>query len=301
MSKVDILIPAYNAAHFLPGAIESVLAQTVRDWRILLVDDGSTDETCEFVERFAVENADRLAGRLTYIYQENRGLPAARNAGIRAGSSPLIALLDADDQWLPTRLEESIRSLNGAPEAGLSYGGISRFRDDGEVIDTFIQSDPGSSREETSTRLYTRTVHFPCPTVTFRRECVEAVGLFDETMRATEDRDLWLRIAQRYNVVFVPKVLALYRISAGSMSTDLPRMLNSQRQFIAKHAGELGCGWAARRLALAGVLEQQAAGYSARGKHGRALLFAAEAVGSAPWLRNTWRTAIAMLAIAVRR
>ena len=295
MSKVDILIPAYNAAHFLPGALESVLAQTVSEWRVLLVDDGSTDGTRELVDRFAAEHADRLAGRLTYLFQQNRGLPAARNAGIRAGNSPLLALLDADDQWLPTRLEDSIRSLERAPDAGLSYGGISRIALDGTVLDTFVTSDPGGKREEVARRLYTRAVHFPCPTVTFRRECVEAVGLFDETMRATEDRDLWLRIAQRYGVVFVPKVLALYRISAGSMSTDLPRMLTSQRQFIAKHAGELGCGWVARRVAVAGMLEQQATGYAARGERRQALRFAARATVSAPWLRGVWRTVLAVL------
>ena len=265
------------------------------EWRILLIDDGSTDGTREFVERFAAGNADRIAGRLTYIHQENRGLPAARNAGIRAGSSPLIALLDADDQWLPTRLEDSIRSLEGKPDVGLSYGGISRFELDGTVLDTFVTSEPGRSKKEVAERLYTRAVHFPCPTLTFRRECVETVGLFDETMRATEDRDLWLRIAQRFGVVFVPRVLALYRVSAGSMSRDLPRMLTSQRQFIAKHAGEPGCGWAARQVALAGVLEQQAVGYRARGERARAVRFAMQAVMHAPWLRNSCRTAAAAL------
>ena len=163
-----------------------------------------------------------------------------------------------------------------------------------------MKSEPGGSREEVARRLYTRAVHFPCPTVTFRRECVEAVGLFDETMRATEDRDLWLRIAQRFGVVFGPKVLALYRVSAGSMSTDLPRMLTSQRQFIEKHAGELGCGWAARRVALAGALEQQAIGYAARGDRRRAREFAAEAVRSAPWLPGTWRIAASALAAGAR-
>ena len=296
MSQVDILIPAYNAAHFLPGALESVLAQTVSEWRILLVDDGSTDNTREFVEQFVAEKAERLAGRLTYLYQQNRGLPAARNAGIRAGNAPLIALLDADDQWLPTRLEDSLRSLEGAADAGLSYGGISRFDLHDTVLDTFVTSEPGRSRKEVARRLYTRAVHFPCPTVTFRRECVEAVGLFDETMRATEDRDMWLRIAQRYRVVFVPKVLGLYRVSAGSMSTDLPRMLSSQKQFLAKHAGELGCGWVARRVALAGDLGLQAAGYRGRGERGRALRFAAKALVSAPWLRSVWRAAVATLA-----
>ena len=300
MSKVDILIPAYNAAHFLPGALESVLAQTETDWHVLLVDDGSTDGTGSVVIEFKREHAERLQGRLTYLHQENRGLPAARNAGIRHGTSPLIALLDADDLWLPTRLEESIRSLENAPDVGVSYGGISRFGEDGAVLDTFTASQPGQTREEVVTRLYTRAVHFPCPTVTFRRACVEAVGLFDETMRATEDRDLWLRIAQRYGVVFVPRVLALYRSSASSMSGDLPRMLRSQRQFIDKHYGEPGCSLGARCVALAGALQQQAEGYSARGQHRSALRFGVEAIATAPWLAGGWRTFAKVLRAGMR-
>ncbi len=293
MSKVDILIPAYNAAHFLPGAIESVLAQTEPDWHILLVDDGSTDNTQQWVEHFLRTNADRLRGRLTYIHQPNRGLPAARNAGIRASSAPLIALLDADDLWLPTRLEQSIRSLDDASSVGLSYGGVSRFTQPDALIDTFTSSQLGSTPQQTVTRLYTRAVSFPCPTVTFRRQCVEAVGLFDETMRATEDRDLWLRIAQHFGVVFIPAVLALYRTSTSSMSGDLPRMLLAQKQFIQKHYGEPGCGWHARQIALAAALQQQAQGYTDRHQHRRALRFALSAIAAAPWLPALWRTAAA--------
>ncbi len=300
MSKVDILIPAYNAADFLHGAIESVLAQTEPDWHILLVDDGSTDDTRQWVQQFVSTEADRLRGRLTYIHQENRGLPAARNAGIRASNSPYIALLDADDLWLPTRLEESLRSLEDAPSAGLSYGGVSRFAHPDAVIDTFTTSQPGVTAQDTVTRLYTRAVSFPCPTVTFRRACVEAVGLFDETMRATEDRDLWLRIAQHYSVVFIPKVLALYRTSASSMSGDLPRMLLAQKQFIGKHHGEPGCGWYPRQVALAVALQQQAQGYSDRKQHRRATGFALSAIASAPWLPELWRTAGATILRALR-
>ncbi len=300
MSKVDILIPAYNAAHFLPGTIESVLAQTEPDWRILLVDDGSTDGTREVVRQFMHDNADCLRGRLTYIHQPNRGLSAARNTGIRCSDSPFIALLDADDLWLPTRLEESLGSLENAPAVGLSYGGVSRFAEKGTVIDTFVTSRLGKTPQQTVTRLYTRSVAFPCPTVTFRRQCIGTVGMFDELLRATEDRDLWLRIAQHYGVVFIPKILALYRTSASSMSGDLPRMLAAQRTFIDKHHGEPGCGWAARRVALAGALQQQAQGYSHRRQHGIALRFALSSLTSAPWRPTLWRTAAATLAHALR-
>jgi glycosyltransferase involved in cell wall biosynthesis len=300
MTKVDVLIPAYNAAHFLPRALESVLAQTEPGWQIMLVDDGSTDNTRAVVEEFVRTHEEQLQGRLTYLYQPNRGLPAARNTGIRNSSSPFLALLDADDIWLRNRLAESLASFANKPNVGLSYSGFSRFDESGKVLDTFTTSDMGAPGEM-ATRLYTRAVHLPCPTVTFRRASLQTVGLFDESMRATEDRDMWLRIAQHYDVVFVPKVLALYRSSSSSMSGDLPRMLQAQRQFIAKHYGEPGCGWLAQRMALATTFQLLAESYSARHQHRPAIRYALQAVLMTPFRGPVLRTAAAMLLRALRR
>lgn len=286
MSKVDIIIPAYNAARFLPGAIESVMAQTETDWRMLLVDDGSTDNTRKVVEGYV----EQLGDRLTYVFQENRGLPAARNTAIRNGSAPLLALLDADDLWLPNRLTESLAAFEGRPEIGLAYGRITRFSDTGAVIDTFAGN--GSRGEDDVARwIYTRKIELPCPSVTFRRAAVDKVGLFDETLRASEDRDLWLRIAQHYRVAFVPAVIALYRRSESSMSGDLPRMLRAQLQFIDKHYGEPGCGWIARQTALGRAYKQQAEGYADRGQYVPALRHALHAAVLAPFDTDNLRTA----------
>ena len=290
MSKVDVIMPAYNAAHFLPAAIESVIAQTEEDWRIVLVDDGSTDGTREVIEPYAKQ----LGNRFTYIYQENRGLPAARNTAIRNSSSPFLALLDADDLWLPNRLADSLASFTDA-RIGLCYGQISRFDEDGKVFYTFTGNR--EQRGSTVTLLYTRRIELPCPSITFRRACVGKVGFFDESMRATEDRDMWLRIAQHYEVAFVPRVLALYRTSASSMSGDLPRMLRSQQQFVQKHYGEPGCGWVARQVALGRAHKQQAEGYAERRQYGPSVRHALRAVALAPLDVNNARTA---LSIALR-
>src|SRR3984885_9953246 len=115
MAKIDVIIPAFNAAKYLPFAIESVSSQTFDDWQILLVDDGSTDNTAEVVAPFL----DRLGPRLKYIKQNNRGLPAARNTAIRASSAEFLALLDADDVWLPCRLAESLKVFADRPQVGL--------------------------------------------------------------------------------------------------------------------------------------------------------------------------------------
>ncbi len=259
MPKVDVIIPAYNAAKYLPAAIESVVAQSFEDWRIVLIDDGSTDNTSEVVAPYI----EQLGPKLLYIYQPNAGLPAARNTAIRSSSAELLALLDADDVWLPCRLAESVKSFENRPQVGLSYGLVLRVDAGGEVIDTFW-GNRGRAEGRIATEIYTRKVQLPCPTMTFRRSCVDEVGLFDETMRATEDRDMWLRIALRYEVALVPKVIARYRIWLGSMSADPERMLRAQLQFIEKYYGSPGCGVVTRQIALSQVYKQYAIALGAR-------------------------------------
>lgn len=290
MPKVDIIIPAYNAARYLPAAIESVEAQTFPDWRILLVDDGSTDNTPEVLAPFI----DRLGPRLKYIRKPNGGLPAARNTAIHNSSAEFLALLDADDVWLPCRLAESLACFEDRPQVGLAYGFNARIDEEGKVIDTFARRQKhGEGR--IAPYIYMRKVDLPCPTITFRRKCVEEVGPFDEKMRATEDRDLWFRIALRYEVALAPKVIALYRMSAGSMSTDPSRMLNAQLQFIEKHYGSPGCGMLARRIALGRVYKQLAEAQQLRGQKGSALASALRALAMVPLDLATARTAASML------
>lgn len=253
MATVDVIIPAYNTSKFLPYAIESVIAQDFTDWQIVLVDDGSTDNTAQVIAPYR----QQLGSKFTYVYQQNRGLPAARNTAIRSSSSELLALLDADDVWMPWRLSESVKLMRSRPSVALTYGGITHIDSEGRPGRTFEGSEKNAA-SHIAAQIYTRQIHLPCPTVTFRRDCLSEVGLFDESMRATEDRDLWLRIAQRHEVAFIPKAIAYYRLSPQSMSTDPDRMLRAQLQFIHKHYGEKDCGFWNRRIALAGAYKLRA-------------------------------------------
>ena len=286
MPKVDIIIPAYNAARYLPIAIDSVMAQTFEDWRIILVDDGSTDDTADVV----VPYVDRLGQKLKYIKQVNRGLPAARNVAMANSSAEFLALLDADDVWLPCRLSESLKCFEGRPQVGIAYGFNARVDVEGRVIDTFNRRQKhGEGR--IAPYIYMRKVYLNCPTVTFRRKCVDEVGPFDENLRATEDRDLWFRIALRYEVAFVPKVIAHYRVSPNSMSTDSGRMLEAQLQFIEKHYGAPGCGMLARQIALSEVYKQQAEVLAVRQRPWAALMNSLRAVALYPLGMGNFRTA----------
>jgi glycosyltransferase involved in cell wall biosynthesis len=290
MPMVDVIIPAYNAAKYLPVAIESVVAQTFEDWRILLVDDGSTDNTAEVVAPFI----ERLGPKLKYIKQPNGGLPAARNSAIRNSSAEFLALLDADDIWLPDRLMESLKSFEGRPQVGLSYGFNSRIDAEGTIIDTFSPKHK-YAEGRIAPYIYMRRVQLPCPTITFRRRCVDEVGMFDETLRATEDRDLWLRIAFKYEVALVPKVIALYRTSPNAMTTDPERMLKAQEQFIEKHYGEPGCGTLERRVALSQIYRQRAEAFGIRREWSTAVASSLRALAFYPLDISNFRTAGSLL------
>lgn len=295
MAKVDILIPAYNAARYLPAALDSVIAQTLQDWHIVLVDDGSTDHTPEIIAPYI----GRLGPRLQYIRQANQGLPASRNVAIRNSSSDLIALLDADDVWLPNRLEESVRCFEGRPEVGLAYGLITQIDPDGRLLGTF-RGNERWAQGRIAPYIYMRKVQLPCPTLTFRRVAVNAVGVFDETMLATEDRDLWFRIALRYEVAFIPKVIAHYRVSPHSMSADLDRMLRAQKQFIRKHSGAPGCGFLVRQIALGRAYKQRAEDLAQRNQPWTAVGSSLQAFALCPFDSDNARTAASLLLKAFR-
>ena len=289
MATVDVIIPAFNAANYLPAALDSVGSQTFDDWQIVLVDDGSTDDTAAVVAPFL----ERFGTKLKYIRQENRGLPAARNAAVQASSSNFIALLDADDVWLPNRLAESLQALAARPNAGLAYGLITYMDAAGNAMETF-QGNAAPFEGHVASRIYMRKIELPCPTITIRRSCIDEVGLFDETMRSTEDRDLWLRIALRHEVAFVPKVLAYYRVSPNSMSANAQRMIEAQLQFIRKHYRSEGCGIVPRQIAWARAYKQRAEALQRHGRPGAALKSASQAFLIFPFDFDNARTAASL-------
>lgn len=290
MARVDILIPAYNTARFLPAALESVEAQTFTDWRILLIDDGSTDGTRDVVAPFR----KRLGPKFEYIWKANAGLSAARNTGLSLASAEFIALLDADDVWLPERLAESVRSLEQAPAAGLSYGFVSRVDPEGNIVSTHDELKP-DAEGSIPRSIYTRRIDLPCPTITFRRECTERVGGFDETMRATEDRDLWLRIAQKYEVARIPRIIAYYRTSPAAMTTDVKRMFTAQMTFARKHRGSPGCDERAYRNAVSSIYRQRGETLGLRRQTWSAMRSIVHALLLNPASGRNWKTAAAVL------
>ncbi|MGA3073859.1 MAG: glycosyltransferase family 2 protein [Bryobacteraceae bacterium] len=228
--RVSVIVPAYNAAVYLHYAIDSVLAQTYLDWEIVIVDDGSTDHTRAVVDSYQPQLHDKLQ----YVHQPKQGVSAARNKGIRAARGEFIALLDADDVWLPHHLERGVQAMDADPAAGLVHARVARIDTRGSVTGQ-LKVDPKYLSGKIARYIFTRRAHIICSTVVFRKGCLPADGWFDETMRATEDRDLWFRMASRYQVTYVDEVLAYYRISPSSTTSNLDGLLKAQLYFVAKH------------------------------------------------------------------
>jgi len=213
MALVSVIIPAYNQALYLGAAVQSVLDQTLVDFEIILVDDGSTDETAQVARKIC----DR---RIQYIHQENKGLSGARNTGIRNSTGRYLTYLDSDDLFLPSKLELLVRVLERNPQAGIAAGQALPIDDEGNRIGPiFDQPLP----QRPVDLLLGNPLHVGSVMVT--RDWQEKVGFFDENLRSYEDWDMWLRLAlSGCKSIWVSEPVSLYRFHREQMTRDGAQM-----------------------------------------------------------------------------
>ena len=224
MPKVSVVIPAYNAMTYLPETLDSVLKQTFTDFEVLIVNDGSTDSIVTWAS--AITDP-----RVQLISQDNQGLPGARNTGIAHAKGEYIAFLDADDLWEPTKLEKQVQCFQENPNAGVVYtwsllvdeygkptGRIFASQAEGNVWQQLLETDVISNGSSAMVR----------------KDCFEAVGVFDHTLTSAEDLDMWLRIASQYSFAVVKEPLTLYRQYSRSMSKNRQRMFQNLQTVIEK-------------------------------------------------------------------
>jgi len=218
--KVSVVIPTYNCVCFLPKAIDSVLAQTYQDFEIIVVDDGSTDGTRDLMQSYL----GKFPGKIRYFYQENQGL-TARNTGIEHAGGHWIAFLDSDDLWVPERLEEEMHVADAQPDVGLIHANIMWMRESGELVGPADRQKKFLDSKIFENLLLWRA-DIACSTVLFRKEYCMQLGMIDKNLArlGAEDRYLWLRFAQQFKIIYVPKVLAYYRIRKESSSRKLDSM-----------------------------------------------------------------------------
>ena len=210
---VSVVIPTYNQASYLREAIDSVLAQTYGPLELIVVDDGSTDDTPDVIASYS--------GRMTVIRQPNSGAAHALNVGLRAARGELICWLSSDDAFLPNKVARQVAALADHPAAGLCCTGWETIDADGRTLRLYptvqwIHPDPVIA-------IFWRNP-INGTTAMIPRPIFEELGYFDERLPADVDGDMWLRIADRREIVTVPEILARYRVHAAAQSRDLSLM-----------------------------------------------------------------------------
>jgi len=227
-------MPAFNAERYITESIRSVLEQTFADWELVVVDDGSTDHTADVVRNVAASDA-----RITYVSQKNCGQGAARNTGVRETSGTFVAFLDADDLWLPQKLERQLTVMKDT-DVDLVYCDGYVFYDDGtpERSD-FFAIVPGRTDGATMFPLLFAYNRIAALSVVARRDALDRVGLFDENRRLQncEDYELWLRLAREGSTFYgMTDKLIRYRRHSASSTHSESKMLGPMIEVMKKHS-----------------------------------------------------------------
>lgn len=227
---VTVIIPAYNYAQFLPDAISSALSQAWDVLEVLVIDDGSTDNTAAVL-------SDIRDPRLRVIHQPNAGLSAARNTGIREARHGILAFLDADDRWTPGFLKTVVPHLIEAPATtAIAACGWQRMTKEGKLVEQPKRILP-PPRMLSARDFIVRNRFFPSAVVVRKSVFIEC-GDFDTSLRSSEDRDMWIRITTRYQAKYIDEPLVHIRRHGENMSRNAVRMrMNTSRT--------LGKAWAA--------------------------------------------------------
>lgn len=226
LNTVTIVVPCFNAKEYLDEALDSARNQTYRALEIVAINDGSTDETPQLLERHAKSDA-----RVRIVTQPNRGLAAARNTGIRQAHGECVCFLDGDDILLPDKIEKQVRYLRNNPGIDLVYSDYYIGDNRLDLTGLTAVRMPGGSLLDA----YAVKNWFGVMVPLVRRSLIQAVGEFDETLRASEDWDYWIRCAKAGAFGYLPGPVAIYRTHPSQMHNDDGRMFHAGKRVIKKH------------------------------------------------------------------
>jgi glycosyltransferase involved in cell wall biosynthesis len=227
---VTIIIPTFNRAYILPRAIESILNQTMKDWELLIIDDGSTDNTEKLIVTFQEKSKN-----IIYIKQPfNKGVTAARNVALSRARGIYIAFLDSDDVWMPEKLQKQTAILDSKPEVGLVYTGAIFVNDrtgEKRIKHTTVEGDIHAQE------IIDNPIGSPSRVI-LRKEVFSTVGLFDEQFSNLEDWEMWIRITRKYSVAAINKPLINYTESDDSMSINPQKLIEGYKKLWDKYPVE---------------------------------------------------------------
>jgi glycosyltransferase involved in cell wall biosynthesis len=237
LKRCSILVPAYNVERYVSQAVQSALSQTYGPVQVIVVNDGSSDGTAEALAPYMDE--------IVYVDQPNTGLAGTRNRALREATGDYVALLDADDLWMPTRLERMISYLEEHPDVGFVTSDAYFMQEEDpstvryyEYYDFLLQGDPFGVGDQ---RYWILFHNFVMGMTVVRRELFERHGNFEESLGTSEDWDLWIRFihgGERAGLVHEP--LCYYRLRSDSLSKDLHRIHNDSVRVIERAVIRLG-------------------------------------------------------------
>ena len=208
---VSVVIASYNMGHYLPESVRSVLAQTYQNIEVVIIDDGSTDDTEEQLRPLMTDS------RLRYIKQENQGQPKAKNNGIKAVKGEYVAFCDGDDLWAPNKLELQLPLFEGDSGIGVVYSEVSYIDVKGNALD---KEQPYQRYSGKVTNELILKNFIPFGTAVVKKECFDELGLFDENLPMGIDWDLWLRFSVHFRIQYLADKTYIYRIWPGQMSSN---------------------------------------------------------------------------------
>jgi glycosyltransferase involved in cell wall biosynthesis len=229
-TKVTIVIPAYNAANYIATSISSVLAQTFTDWELIIVNDGSKDNTAELVKGYLSDT------RIKLIEQANSGVSSARNVGIKAASGKFIALLDADDSYLSNNIETKFNIINADDSIDFVYGDI--WKCDKELKPIYVEKGVPTENLFEEVMLWTKeTIPGFSSNIMMKANSIRNRFLFDENLSNCADRYMKILLSKNLKGAYIPKPLSNYRDTPGAMSKQVA-LLDHDEKYIIKEITE---------------------------------------------------------------
>ncbi len=228
--KVSVVIPTYNRARLISRAIQSVLNQSYQNLEIIIVDDGSMDNTEDTVRSFKDV-------RIVYIRHEiNKGASAARNTGIKASRGEYIAFQDSDDEWFPDKLDHQMKAFNNGPsKLGIVYCGFYRIESDKK---TYIPGDNIAQKEGDIHNELLKGNFIGTPAVLIKKECFENIKYFDENIPALEDWELWIELSKYYSFKYINKPLLCSYSTPNSVNLNHKNLLKAHEIILATHLSD---------------------------------------------------------------
>jgi len=251
---ISVVIPTYNREKLVIEAIKSAINQTYRPLEIIIIDDGSSDNTSSKVE-ILISKTKVSNCSFKYIKQLNKGGNSARNVGVKNSQGKYIAFLDSDDLWLPKKLEMQIKLMNIKSEIGAIYCGVKEYDSDTKIMsEEKREFKQGSILKE----LLIKDITAPTSTFMIKKKVFKHTGLFDESLNARQDWDMWIRIAEKYEIHAVEKNLSVLRLHRGTRTASNPlNEIESYKKIRIKYKKQLNnLNYIKRREAKANFLKR---------------------------------------------